>query len=94
MLLLGYQILVIVANLVHMAAVDITSLCNLPVFWCFSFFFYFWGISKFVREGFGKEGRKGRKRKETEKFGKEGKAGKENLDLCCKCSTRVVFIFN
>ena len=64
-----------------MAAVDITSLCNLPVFWCFSFFFYFWGISKFVREGFGKEGRKGRKRKETEKFGKEGKPGKENLDL-------------
>ena len=80
MLLLGYQILVIVANLVHMAAVDITSLCNLPVFWCFSFFFYFWGISKFVK-GFKKERRKRRRKKETEKFEKEKKAGKENLDL-------------
>ena len=67
-----------------MAAVDITFLCNLPVFWCFSFFFYFWGISKFVKEGFKKERRKRRKRrrkKETEKFEKEKKAGKENLDL-------------
>ena len=81
MLLLGYQILVIVANLVHMAAVDKTSLCNLPVFWCFSFFFYFWGISKF---GFKKERRKRRRKKETERFGKEKKAGKENLDLWTK----------
>ena len=84
MLLLGYQILVIVANLVHMAAVDITFLCNLPVFWCFSFFFYFWGISKFVKEGFKKVRRKRRRKKETEKFEKEKKAKKENLDLCAK----------
>ena len=65
-----------------MAAVDITFLCNLPVFWYFSFFFYFWGISKFVKEGFKKERRKRRRKKETEKFEKEKKLGKDNLDTC------------